>query len=96
MTNNPDGLMTMQGLVKGTVQGVFFRASTQRQAEQLGIGGWVRNTADGHVEVCISGDAGKIAEMLVWLHQGPMRAKVTDVGLTPIECPPIHGFTIRR
>lgn len=88
--------ITMQGLVKGTVQGVFFRASTQRRAEQLGIGGWVRNTAEGHVEVCVSGEADKVAEMLLWLHQGPIRARVTDVALAPIQCPPIDGFSIRR
>ncbi len=51
-----DNKMILQGLVKGRVQGVFFRAETQAEAIRLGLSGWVRNTIDGNVEVLIAGD----------------------------------------
>ena len=88
--------IAMQGLVKGTVQGVFFRASTQRHAQMLGLGGWVRNTADGHVEVCLTGAKERVGEMLLWLHKGPAQAHVTHVEMDPIDCPPMQDFQIRR
>lgn len=95
-TENSNAYLAMQGLIKGTVQGVFFRASTQRQAHKLGIGGWVRNTREGHVEVCITGAPERIGEMVLWLHRGPLRAQVSAVELAPVACPPITGFEIRR
>lgn len=70
--------IAMHGLIKGRVQGVFFRASTLRQAETLGVNGWVRNTAEGYMEVCIIGEPRKIGEMVLWLQHGPARVQVTD------------------
>lgn len=91
----PNTRIAMQGLIKGTVQGVFFRASTLRQAEILGVTGWVRNTVDGHVEVCIAGEPGPIGEMVLWLQHGPARAHVTEVQLSPIPAPQFTDFQIR-
>lgn len=88
--------IAMQGLIIGTVQGVFFRAATQRCAQALGVGGWVRNTSEGHVEVCIVGASEQIAEMVSWLHRGPPRARVSEVRLAPIATPPFTDFQIRR
>jgi len=87
--------IAMKGLIKGTVQGVFFRASTLRQAEVLGVTGWVRNTTAGHVEVCIVGEPGRISEMVLWLRHGPARARVTEVQLCSIPAPEISDFQIR-
>lgn len=89
-------IIGMQGLIKGLVQGVFFRASTQQQAQRLGVGGWVRNTPEGHVEVCLTGARKQVEEMVLWLHRGPTRARVTDVDLMPLECAPFDDFQIRR
>lgn len=88
--------IALQGLVKGVVQGVFFRASTRDKAIELGVGGWVRNTPDGHVEVCLSGDELQVGKMVLWLYEGPPRARVSEVNLAPVDSPPITGFEIRR
>lgn len=71
--------------VSGKVQGVWFRASTQEQAEKLGLTGWARNLSDGRVEVMACGDEDKIALLYEWLKQGPALAKVSN--LTREELP---------
>lgn len=65
--------------VSGRVQGVWFRASTQEQAKQLGLTGVARNLADGRVEVIACGARDKIATLHAWLQHGPELAEVTDV-----------------
>ncbi|MBL8200453.1 MAG: acylphosphatase [Chromatiales bacterium] len=66
-------------LVSGKVQGVFFRASTARMAEQLGLRGYARNLPDGRVEVLAVGVTTSVDALAGWLGQGPPRAKVTAV-----------------
>ncbi len=66
-------------LVSGTVQGVFFRASTARQAEQLQLRGWAKNLPDGRVEVLAIGTPEAVAQLSDWLWQGPPRARVAAV-----------------
>jgi len=83
--------------VSGRVQGVCFRASTQRQAAVLGIHGWVRNLRDGSVDAWLQGEASNLAEMLEWIQQGPADARVTAVDIyadQPPE-PGLSGFQIR-
>lgn len=65
--------------VEGKVQGVWFRASTQEAAKNLGLTGWTRNLPDGRVEVLACGDQEKIAELAEWLKHGPDLARVTNV-----------------
>ncbi len=84
------------GLVKGRVQGVFFRAETRRVAKQHGIRGWVRNTAEGHVELLICGEAGAIDRMRLWLAKGPTRARVDSLELIQCADPGLSGFEIRK
>ena len=66
-------------LVKGKVQGVFFRKNTRQIAEALDIMGWVKNTDDGDVEIFAQGDESKIEQLLSWCKQGPPRDDVKDV-----------------
>lgn len=66
-------------LVSGKVQGVFFRASTARMADQLGLRGYARNLPDGRVEVLAVGSPAALAELGSWLAQGPPRAQVTEL-----------------
>jgi acylphosphatase len=66
-------------IVKGKVQGVFFRASAKEKAEQLGIRGWVRNTEEGHVEIMASGEEQSMKAFLNWCHHGPEKAIVQKV-----------------
>lgn len=67
--------------VKGRVQGVGFRYSTQRQAERLGVKGWVRNERDGTVTVVAEGPKPAVDAMVRWLQEGPGFAKVADMDL---------------
>lgn len=66
-------------LVSGKVQGVFFRASTARYAEELGLRGIAQNLPDGRVEVLAVGEPAALDALAEWLRQGPPRARVTDV-----------------
>jgi acylphosphatase len=66
-------------IVRGRVQGVFFRAATQREARRLGLTGWVRNRPDGSVEVTAEGDEGSVRQLLMWAEKGPSAARVEDV-----------------
>ncbi len=89
-----DNNIYRHGFVSGLVQGVFFRLETQKQAQQLGIYGWVRNTDDGRVEVFICGPAETVAEMETWLHHGPPRARVSSVELQNVEPMEFDDFLI--
>ena len=66
-------------LVKGEVQGVFFRKTTRQIAESLNITGWVKNTEEGDVEIFAQGSQEEIAQLIEWCKQGPPRAEVEDV-----------------
>ena len=74
--------------ISGRVQGVFFRAETQRTAKSFNLTGWVRNKADGRVEACFEGKDENVVKMLEWCHIGPPAARVEDV-LTEEE--PYYG-----
>jgi acylphosphatase len=66
-------------LVRGKVQGVFFRHSTRLEAERLAIRGIARNLPDGSVEVIARGTAQALQQLRVWLHRGPAQARVDAV-----------------
>lgn len=66
-------------LVRGRVQGVWFRDSCREQATRWRVNGSARNMEDGRVEVVLEGDAVGVAEVERWCHAGPARAIVTDV-----------------
>lgn len=65
--------------VSGRVQGVFFRAETQKTATSLKLNGWVRNMEDGRVEVLLEGEDSSMDRMVAWCHQGPPAARVDHV-----------------
>lgn len=66
-------------IIKGYVQGVFFRASTRDIANSFGLTGWVRNMPDGNVEVVFEGAEEQVQKAVKWCHKGPYGATVTDV-----------------
>ena len=78
--------------VHGRVQGVWFRDSTRREAERLGISGHAVNLPDGTVEVLAVGPAASLAELERWLHVGPPVARVTRVEARPAETASATGF----
>lgn len=65
--------------ISGRVQGVFFRAETQKTATGLQLNGWVRNMEDGRVEVLLEGEDSSMDRMVAWCHQGPPAARVDHV-----------------
>lgn len=86
--------------ITGRVQGVNYRNSTKRKADQLGLGGWVCNTADGAVELLVSGEQDAVEDLLSWCHRGPKRAEVTAVESRPasaeeLDTLPETGFEVR-
>jgi acylphosphatase len=81
--------------ISGRVQGVFFRASTQSAASDLGLTGWVRNTASGEVELVACGDDAQLMQLERWLWQGPRHAQVEQVVVAPAEAQTVSGFEIR-
>ena len=65
--------------IRGRVTGVYFRASTQREAKRLGISGWVRNRNDASIEILAEGEEDAIKELVSWSHHGPSAARVENV-----------------
>jgi acylphosphatase len=82
-------------VVTGRVQGVFFRAETRNRAQQLGLGGWVRNNADGTVEAVFEGEPDKVESMLDWSRRGPAHAAVDDVEIAWEEPQGEREFAVR-
>lgn len=66
-------------VVRGRVQGVWFRESCRREAEALGVHGWIRNRGDGAVEAVFEGAADAVRELVAWCEIGPPRAHVEKV-----------------
>ena len=66
-------------IVRGMVQGVFFRASAQREARRLGLSGWVKNRGDGAVEIVAEGEEDDVKDLLAWTQRGPSTARVEQV-----------------
>lgn len=73
--------------IRGRVQGVGYRDSCARQAEKLGVTGWVRNRLDGSVEALLVGPPERLAQLVEWLHRGPTAARVDEVGVTQLAAP---------
>ncbi len=83
--------------VRGLVQGVGFRWSLCREAQSLGLSGWVRNRSDGSVEALAWGEAEAVARLLAWVAQGPPAARVSRVEVLEAapEVDPTEGFEQR-
>ena len=84
--------------ISGLVQGISFRAWTQRTAQSLALSGWVKNLFDGRVEIVFVGKKEEIEKMIEFLYQGPPLASVEKVEVVEkreIQSDPFRGkFTI--
>ena len=90
----PDPIQARTFLVRGRVQGVGFRWFVEREAHTLGIAGWVRNNADGSVEVLAMGASDQLSSLRARLRQGPRAARVDDV--EEFEASPVAGLKTFR
>lgn len=89
--------MRRRFIVRGRVQGVFFRAATAEQARRLGLDGYARNRADGTVEVEAEGGEAALQALERWLWQGPPLARVEVVEeASPGQDPLPSPFDVRR
>ncbi len=82
-------------LISGRVQGVFFRDSCRRLAEQHGVAGWVRNLPDGRVEAVFEGPAEDVRPLLDWAHRGPRLAVVEGVAVQSEPPEGLAAFHVR-
>jgi len=72
-------------IIHGRVQGVFFRDSMRREAQRLGVTGWVCNRQDGTVEALVAGEDATVEAIVQWAQHGPPAAKVEQVEITSAE-----------
>jgi acylphosphatase len=82
-------------LVSGRVQGVFFRDTCRRLAEQHGVAGWVRNLPDGRVEAVFEGPDEQVSRLVDWTRRGPRMAEVDDVAVNSEPPEGLDRFTVR-
>ena len=81
--------------VFGTVQGVYYRASTRDAARERGVDGWVRNRDDGRVEAVFEGPEDAVEAMVEWCHEGSPQARVDDVEVSYGDPEGHDGFEVR-
>ncbi len=94
MTSTEKTTEARRFVVRGRVQGVGFRWFVEREAHVLGIAGWVRNNADGSVEVLAMGSGDQLLQLRSRLRSGPRAARVDDV--EEVESKPVAGLTTFR
>tara|TARA_R110000850_G_scaffold260905_1_gene388625 strand:- start:4 stop:282 length:279 start_codon:yes stop_codon:yes gene_type:complete len=82
--------------IRGIVQGVFFRKTTQQKAVQLGITGTVKNKDDGSVYIEACGTPEALKALVEWCHEGPPRAEVESVETKDMEFKEFKDFSIKR
>ena len=82
--------------VSGRVQGVFFRACAEDEAQTGGVAGWVRNARDGRVEAVFEGDRAAVEAMIRWCHRGSPSAIVSGVEVVWEEPQGERGFAARH
>jgi acylphosphatase len=81
--------------VSGTVQGVYFRATTRDEARRQGVDGWVRNLDDGRVEAVFEGPEDAVEAMVEFCHDGSEAARVEDVEVSNEPPDGADGFEVR-
>jgi len=82
-------------VVRGRVQGVFFRESARRRARRAGVAGWVRNNEDGSVEAWFEGEPDDVEVMLHFAENGPSGAYVETVDVEDVDPEGRRGFDVR-
>lgn len=87
--------MAVHVFVEGTVQGVYFRATTRDRAQEHDVNGWVRNLDDGRVEAYFEGDPDAVEQLVSFCHEGSDRAVVENVEVEQVEPEGYDDFEVR-
>lgn len=83
-------------LIRGRVQGVWFRASARKEAQALGLAGWARNRPDGAVEIEAEGPSEALDALIAWCRKGPPLARVDHIDIERGEARGgVEGFEVR-
>jgi len=85
---------SVQLTVSGNVVGVNFRNWAKRQADRLGVGGWVRNNVDRTISIEVEGSSDAVDEFIELVKRGPEQATVEDVDVRDGELRGLAGFSI--
>jgi acylphosphatase len=88
--------ITYSIVVKGTVQGVFYRQSTKQMAQEIGVKGIVMNQDDGSVKIIASGTKEQVDELIKWCKHGPPKARVDTVEVKEELYRSFTSFSIER
>lgn len=93
--SGPDDATQAHVIVRGRVQGVFFRSSLKQQADTHGVTGWVRNRSDGSVEALLQGPYAAVSSVAAWMEVGPRSARVDSADAEWSEvAEPLQGFEV--
>ena len=87
---------TIHIIVKGEVQGVFYRVNARKIAEENNIRGWVRNLENGDVEIKATGTKEQLNCFLDWCWKGPEKARVSFLDVKKTDDEDFEGFKIKR
>ena len=87
--------MRKRVVIHGQVQGVFFRDTTRRLAEQHAVAGWARNNWDGTVEAVFEGEPEAVERLVAFAHEGPRGAVVQDVDVRDEDEEGLKGFDVQ-
>ncbi|MCB1827652.1 MAG: acylphosphatase [Coxiellaceae bacterium] len=88
--------LCIKAIVSGKVQGVFYRACTVEKAKALKLTGWVRNTADGKVELIACGEEQNVKALVDWLWQGSKASKVDSVSWEEVVAQSFDDFATKH
>ena len=89
-------MKTIRLIIKGKVQGVFYRATAKDIADELGIKGSVKNLPDRNVEIRATATEEMLQKFIDWCKQGPPKAKVDEVTVDELRAEEFNGFSIIR
>jgi len=83
-------------IIRGLVQGVYFRKYTEAKAQSLKLHGWVRNLSDGSVEAFAQGSAESLKALQMWFWEGSPGSQVGEVRMSPASLEELKEFSIRE
>jgi acylphosphatase len=89
-------MKTVRLIIKGKVQGVFYRATAKDVAYLIGVRGWVKNLPDNNVEITATATEETLQKFINWCKQGPPKARVDDVIVEELDLEEFNGFRIIR
>ncbi len=89
-------MKTVRLIIKGKVQGVFYRATAKDVADLIGVKGWVKNLPDDNVEIVATAAEDVLQKFIAWCKQGPPKARVDEIVIEENEAEEFKGFKVIR